>query len=70
MSELLEVYIPTSAFRDRKLKVLEALVKYLKEQQQLNYSQIGRLLNRNPRTIWTAYQKAKRRNATTPRTGT
>ena len=58
----LEVFVPTSVFRNRKLKVLEALVKYLKEQQGMRYSDIARLLNRDPRTVWTVYQKAKKRH--------
>lgn len=62
MDNILDVYVPTSVFRNRKIKVLEALVKYLKE-QGMTYSQIGRLLNRDPRTIWTAYRKAVRKEA-------
>ena len=48
-------YIPVSALTNRKLGVLESVVKYLKENYELNYSEIGRLLGRDPRTIWTAY---------------
>ena len=48
-------YIPASALTNRKLGVLESVVKYLKENYELNYSEIGRLLGRDPRTIWTAY---------------
>ena len=65
MENLLEVYVPTSVFRDRNLKVLEALVTYLKEQQGMRYSHIAKLLNRDPRTIWTVYRKAREKDART-----
>jgi hypothetical protein len=50
--------IPLSLFANRQLGNLEALAKYLRENEQLSYSQIARLLNRNDRTIWTAYHHA------------
>ena len=53
--------VPTSIFRDRTLKPLEALVEYLKEVNNLTYHQIAKLLNRNDRTIWTVYQRAKKK---------
>lgn len=53
--------IPTSIFRDRTLKVLEAVVEYLKEVEHLSNHQIAKLLNRNDRTIWTVYQRAKQK---------
>lgn len=55
------VLIPTSVFRDRTLKVLESLVEYLKESEGLTYHQIAKLLNRDDRTIWTVYQRAKKK---------
>jgi transcriptional regulatory protein LevR len=55
------VNIPTSIFRDRSLSVLEAVVEYLKEHHNLNYHQIARLLNRDERTVWTVYSRAKKK---------
>ncbi len=55
------INIPTSIFRDRSLSVLEAVVEYLKEHHNLNYHQIARLLNRDERTIWTVYNRAKKK---------
>ena len=52
-------YVPISALTNRKLGVLENIVKFLKENYELNYSEIGRLLGRDPRTIWTAYSRGK-----------
>lgn len=53
------ITIPSSIFRDRELSVLEAIVEYFKEKKQKKYSEIARLLNRDDRTIWTAYQRAR-----------
>ena len=56
--------IPSFVFKDRRLKVLEVLVEYLKEDCSLSYHEIAILLNRDDRTIWTVYQRAlkKRKN--------
>jgi len=51
--------IQLSLFAHRKLGVLEIVVKYLKENLSLKYNQIALLLNRDQRTIWATYKKAK-----------
>lgn len=53
--------IPAEIFSDKRLSVLEAIVTHLKTKLNLNLSEIGRLLNRNPRTIWTIFDRAKRK---------
>ena len=53
--------IPSFIFRNRELAALEAIVFYLKETQGLTYSQIAKVLNRDDRTIWTTYQRAKKK---------
>ena len=53
------ISIPTSIFQDRDLSVLEAIAEYLKEKKGMRYSEIAKLLNRDDRTIWTAYNRAK-----------
>jgi DNA-directed RNA polymerase specialized sigma24 family protein len=40
---------------------LEAVTKYMKENLEMNYCEIADILNRNERTIWTAYNKAKQK---------
>jgi hypothetical protein len=55
--------IPLSLFSNRSLGVLEVLVKFLKENQNLTYSDIAQLLNRNDRTIWTTYKKAQMKHS-------
>ncbi len=51
--------IPSFVFKDRSLSFLEALTEYLKDNLNLRYCQISSLLNRDPRTIWTVYYRAK-----------
>jgi predicted DNA-binding protein (UPF0251 family) len=53
--------IPISIFDNRKLSILEAIVKYLKEELNLKFSQIAAILKRSQKTIWTTYQKAKKK---------
>jgi DNA-binding CsgD family transcriptional regulator len=52
--------IPISLFKDRSLSVLEHIVFYLKN-KGMKFSEIARALKRDPRTIWTVYQRAKKR---------
>ncbi|MBU4501146.1 MAG: hypothetical protein KKA79_01025 [Nanoarchaeota archaeon] len=56
-----EESIPLYIFDNEELSGLQFIVKYLKENKNLNYSKIARKINRNPKTIWTTYQHAKQR---------
>ncbi|MFH1400448.1 MAG: hypothetical protein ABIH41_02935 [Nanoarchaeota archaeon] len=51
------IEVPSSIFRDRRACVLESVVYYLKETKGLTFHQIAVLLNRDDRTIWTAYTR-------------
>ncbi len=53
-------FIPVSIFQT-ELSMLENLVVYAKEHLNLTYHNIALLLERNDRTIWTMYQRAKRK---------
>jgi len=53
------IFIPIKAISSDKLGILESAVLFLKEKHNMRYSEIATLLGRNPRTIWTAYHKAK-----------
>ena len=53
--------IPVSILQDRNLSVLENVASYLKDTFGLTYHKIAVLLNRNDRTIWTVYQRAKKK---------
>lgn len=55
-------FIPVSILKDRNLSVLENIVSYLKDTFNLTYHNIALLLNRNDRTIWTVYQRAKKKS--------
>tara|TARA_Y100000031_G_C8153557_1_gene353519 strand:- start:572 stop:976 length:405 start_codon:yes stop_codon:yes gene_type:complete len=51
--------IPTSIFKDRSISIMEALVEHLRE--RYSYREIGKMLNRNERTIWTIYDRVKKK---------
>lgn len=53
--------IPLTILSDRKLSVLEHVTAYLKEHHDLSYKEISTLLNRDQRTIWTTYQRSKKK---------
>src|SRR3989344_1374876 len=49
--------VPVTIFTN-EVGGLEALCKYLKENRNMKYCEIARMLQRSDRTIWTAYKKA------------
>ena len=55
--------IPAKVLRDRSVSVLEAIVRHLKDKKKLTYHEIAVLLNRDDRTIWTVYSRARKKNA-------
>jgi len=59
------IMVPSFIFRDRSASVLEVLVEYMKDEKGYNYHEIGRLLNRNERTVWTCYHRAKQKRKRT-----
>ncbi len=56
-----ETSFPIGIFSTDPLSSLEAIVKYLKENLQLKFSKIGKLLNRSNKTIWATYHNASRK---------
>lgn len=54
-----EDYIPISIFTINDLNPLEAIVKYLKENKFLKFSEISKLLKRDQRVIWVTYNNVK-----------
>jgi len=56
-------FIPLSVVKDRSLSILEVLVSYLKQNTSFTNHQIALLLNRSDKTIWTVYNRAKKKNA-------
>ena len=61
VEEISPYSIPVKILQDRSLSVLENIVSYLKDSFNLAYHKIAVLLNRNDRTIWTVYQRAKKK---------
>jgi hypothetical protein len=57
------VDIPSTVFQDRSLSVLEVMVEYLRDKKQMKFSKISELINRNERTVWTVYRRAKLKRA-------
>ena len=55
-----EYNVPIYILKD-DLSILEATVAYLKEEYKLSYHDIGELLQRNERTIWTVYHRAQKK---------
>ena len=53
------IVVPSCIFRERSLGILEAMTKYLKEELKVSYHDIGSLLNRDERSIWISYKKAR-----------
>ncbi len=53
--------IPVSIFANDELSSLETIVKYLKENKRLKFSEIASLLNRDYTTILTTYKKASKK---------
>ncbi len=56
--------VPASLFAERNYAPLEALVSYLREKQELSFSEISRLLKLSPKTVWTAYSRKKKKQST------
>ena len=53
--------IPISILSDRRFSILELVASYLKENYDLNYHQIALILSRDQRTIWTVYNRVKKK---------
>ncbi len=56
-----EHMIPLTIFKESELSPFETIVKYLKEKENLTYREIGKLLNRDERNIWTVYSRARKK---------
>ena len=56
------IHIPVSVFSNTKLSGLELVCKYLKDELNIHFSEIARLLNRDYRTVWTTYTIANRKH--------
>jgi len=55
------IRIPLRVFRDRNVAVLESITEYLKDEKEMSFHEIAVLLNRDDRTIWTCYNRVKKK---------
>ena len=60
------IWIPSNVLRDNSISVLEAIVEFLKEKKGFTYHQIGELINRDERNVWTVYNRAKKKRKKNP----
>ena len=58
--------IPIEVIQNRSLSLLESIVRFLKEKERMNFHDIGLLLNRDERNIWTVYSRAKEKVVCSP----
>lgn len=56
-----EIELPIYILKDRSVSVLEAIVEYLKGNENLSFHEIALLINRDDRTIWTVYDRVKKK---------
>ncbi len=56
-----EHHIPVSALKP-PFTILESIVRFLKEEQNLRFHQIAAVLKRDDRTVWTVYRRTMKRN--------
>lgn len=54
--------LPLNILKDNSLSPLEAIVKYLRENKDLTYNQIGNLLSRKPKTLAATYSAARKKD--------
>lgn len=54
-------HFPISILRTRYYSILESIVVFLKENNNLTYHDISVLLKRDDRTIWTVYKRAEKK---------
>ena len=53
--------IPLKIVQNRNLSILESIVWFLKEQEKMNFHEVGIMLNRDERNIWTVHGRAKKK---------
>jgi len=61
LKEEKEINIPISIFSIKEMGPAESIVKYLKENLGLRFSEIAKILNRDDRTIWITYRNAQKK---------
>lgn len=57
--------IPAEVFSNKGFSIFENLVIYLKEEHNLRFREIGKLISRNEKTIWTVYKRGVEKDGKT-----
>jgi hypothetical protein len=58
LSDVKDLVIPVSLLRSTSLTIFEAIVVHLHDTQDFSYHEIGELLARDERNIWTVHHRA------------
>jgi len=58
-AETSTLFLPIDRFRGTPLSIMEVVVTELREGQNMRFSVMARLLNRDQRTLWTVYDRSK-----------
>ncbi len=58
-----DINVPVEIFANRKLSSLEAISTYMKDNMELRYNEIAKLLGKDDRTIWTVVNRAKKKTS-------
>mgnify|MGYP001615987131 CR=1 FL=1 len=62
-NSFVNIPVPTYIFKNRKFGILEAVIVYLKEEKNLKFREIARILQRDERNVATLYHRAKKKEA-------
>ncbi len=60
LTDLSQITIPITIFK-KNLGCLESIVLYLKDDKKLGFNSIAKMLHREYQTIWSTYNKAKKK---------
>ncbi len=55
------ILVPLEVFCQRKTSILESLCLYLAEKKELGITEIGRIISKSPKTVWTAIHRAEQK---------
>ncbi|MBN1157689.1 sigma-70 region 4 domain-containing protein [Candidatus Woesearchaeota archaeon] len=55
------IKVPLSAFCQRKTSILESLCLYLARKEGLGITEIGKIISKSPKTVWTAIHRARQK---------
>jgi len=60
-AEKTRFFVPLKIFAEKRSSILESIVVHLKDEYSLGYRQISALINRDERTVWTAFSRAAKK---------